>query len=202
MDTATAVPIEVNDKEAGPAASAVEQPVQVQPPEADRVPVDATTSPLEALQAEFAEEVVVRRLFKRLPARNERLVAEYKPLPLKDAKRAIQNNSDPTMLVASLLDICVHAPEHPSLAEAAPDDMRAQRGLVPLSVLIGKPELGTLGFDKRLTDILKIKFGSAVEIALTLFEDNDLALATQAGELGEWSVKTKREDIQDFALGS
>lgn len=154
--------------------------------------VDATPSPLDELRGEFAEEVQKRFLFKRLPARNERLVAEYKPLALDDAKKAIEKESDPSMLVSSLKGIHIHAEDHPQANE---------RGLVPLGAYCEKPQLDPLGFDHRLAELLGITKGSSVQIAMALFEGNDLALAAQAGELGEWSVKTKREDLQDFAIG-
>jgi hypothetical protein len=150
---------------------------------------DTTPSVLDALRGEFAQKVEVKRLFKRLPARNERLVAEYQPLGLQDAKKAIEKESDPSMLVSSLKRIWISDPENPEANE---------RGLIPLGAYCGQPLLDPLCFDKRLTDLLGIEFGSSAAICLSLFEGNDLALAAQAAELGEWSVKTKREDLQDF----
>jgi hypothetical protein len=157
--------------------------------EGDPPAVDSTPSVLDALRGEFAQQVEEKRLWKRLPARNERLVAEYRPLALEDAKKAIEKASDPSMLVSSLKGIWISDPENPKANE---------RGLVPLGAYCGQELLDPLAFDKRLTDLLDIKFGSAAEICLDLFEGNDLALAAQAAELGEWSVKTKREDLQDF----
>ncbi len=150
---------------------------------------DTTSSALDALRGEFAEGVKEKRLWKRLPARNERLVAEYQPLALDDAKKAIEKESDPQMLVSSLKGIWIKDEDNPEANE---------RGLMPLGAHVGTPLLDPLGFDKRLTDLLEIPFGSAATICLSLFEGNDLALAAQAAELGEWSVKTKREDLQDF----
>lgn len=161
------------------------------PPAAEGPPVDAAPSPLDELRGEYAQTVQKKRLFKRLPSRNERLAAEYKPLPLADAKKAIENESDPSMLVSALKGIWIFDEAH---------ELANERGLVPLGAWAGKPQLDPLGFDKRLTDLIEIKFGTAAEIALTLFEGNDLALAAQAGELGEWSVKTKRIDLQDFPI--
>jgi hypothetical protein len=151
--------------------------------------VDTVPSALDELRGEFAQQVQVKRLYKRLPARNERLVAEYQPLGLQDAKKAIEKESDPSMLVSSLKGIWISDPKNPAANE---------RGLVPLGAYCGQELLDPLCFDKRLTDLLGVAFGSAAEICLTLFEGNDLALAAQAAELGEWSVKTKREDLQDF----
>ena len=162
-------------------------------PDAPPMVADKMPSALDELRAEFAKEAEERSLFKRLPARNERLVAEYKTLPLADAKKAIENESDPTMLIASLKGIYIHDAAHASAND---------RGLVPLGLWSEKPQLDPLGFDKRLTDLIGIPYGSATQIVLFLFEDNDLALAAQSGELGEWSIKTKREDLQDFAIGS
>lgn len=151
--------------------------------------VDRTPSVLDSLRGEFAQAVEVKRLFKRLPARNERLVAEYAPLPLADAQTAIEKASDASMLMSALKGIWLHQPD----SELAND-----RGLVPLGAATGQPSLDPLLFDRRLTDLLEIPYGAAEAICLSLFEDNDLALAAQAAELGEWSVKTKREDLQDF----
>ena len=176
-----------------PAAPAIddgehEAPRAPEQPAAE-TPRDTTTSALDGLRREFAEGVEEKRLWKRLPARSERLVAEYQPLALGDAKKAIEKESDPQMLVSSLKGIWIEDTESPEANE---------RGLVPLGAFCGTPLLDPLGFDKRLTDLLEIPFGSAATICLGLFESNDLALAAQAAELGEWSVKTKREDLQDF----
>jgi hypothetical protein len=174
-----------------PAAPAIDDGEQEAPEQTAEGPRDTTTSTLDDLRREFAQKPQERRLFKRLPARNERLVAEYQPLSLDDAKKAIEKESDPQMLVSSLKGIWIKDEDNPEANE---------RGLMPLGAHVGAPLLDPLGFDKRLTDLLGIPFGSAATICLSLFEGNDLALAAQAAELGEWSVKTKREDLQDFAI--
>ena len=155
--------------------------------------VDTVPSFLDHLRAEFAKPVEKKSLFKRLPARDESLVAEYKPLSLDDAKKAMEKESDPMMLISSLRGIWAVDPGNP-----AANDL----GLVPLGAACGKPDLDPLGFDRRLTDLIGIEFGTASEILLTLFEGNDLAIGVQAAELGEWSAKTKRADLQDFKPGS
>ena len=169
---------------AAPAIDDGEQEAQRQAPAqpAAETPRDTTTSALDGLRREFAEGVEERRLWKRLPARSERLVAEYQPLALTDAKKAIEKESDPQMLVSSLKGIWIRG-------DAESPDAN-ERGLVPLGAFCGAPLLDPLGFDKRLTDLLEIPFGSAATICLGLFEGNDLALAAQAAELGEWSVRT------------
>jgi hypothetical protein len=188
MDAGTPVPAAPAIEEERPvtARSAMGPPTAMTAPV---VPVDATSSRLDAIRAEFAQKVEARRLFKRLPARSERLVAEYQPLALADATLAIEQKSDPTMLVSSLKGVWIEEPDDPTANE---------RGLVPFGAYCGAPLLDPLGFDKRLTDLLGIPFGSTGAICLALFEGNDLALSAQAAELGEWSVKTKREDLQDF----
>jgi hypothetical protein len=178
---------------ADPAAPAIddgEQPQAPARPVADATPRDTATSALDGLRREFAQKPQERRLFKRLPARSERLVAEYQPLALTDAKKAIEKESDSQMLVSSLKGIWIEDAESPAANE---------RGLVPLGAYCGAPLLDPLAFDKRLTDLLEIPFGSAATICLELFDGNDLALAAQAAELGEWSVRTIREELQDFA---
>ena len=155
-------------------------------------------SPLDELRTEFAEEVKEKRLWKRLPARKERLAAEYQPLPLKDARRAIEQQSDPMVIASSLVNVCIYDPDHPLVMQADPRDERAQRGLVLLGAWAQKPDLDPLGFDARLCGLLGVPTGSATDILLMLFEGNDLALAAHAAELGEWSVRTSREELQDF----
>lgn len=156
-------------------------------------PAEKMPSALDELRAEFAKEAEEPRLFKQLPARGERLVAQYKPLPLETAKKAIEQESDPTMLIESLIGIFIRDKNHVSANE---------RCLVPLGLWSGQPQLDPLRLDKRLTDLIGIPFGSATQILMALFENNDLALSAQAAELGEWSVKTKSERLQDFAIGS
>ncbi|HSZ70250.1 MAG TPA: hypothetical protein VK756_07800 [Solirubrobacteraceae bacterium] len=170
------------------AAEPVEEPTSATP----AAGADSMPSALDKLRAEYAKPVEAKSLFKRLLSRGERLVAEYKPLKLDDAKAAIEKESDPSMLISSLKAIWIHDPEH---AEAS------DRGLVKLGAWSGQPQLDPLGFDKRLTDLLGIPFGSSGAILLSLFEGNDLAIGAQAAELGEWSVKTKRTDLQDFRQG-
>jgi hypothetical protein len=137
--------------------------------------------------------VTEKRLYKILPARNGCLVAEYQPVPLEEAKKAMAGEPEAGVLVSSLTGIWMDDKENP----AAND-----RGLVPLGLYVGQPQLDPLSFDKRLTDLLGIPFGSAQAICLSLFEGNELALSRQAAVLGEWSVETHREGLQDFALGS
>jgi hypothetical protein len=175
--------------DAGTADQPAETAIEGAPATGSPTTVDRTPSVLDSLRSEFAQEVEVKRLFKRLPARNERLAAEYQPLALDDAQKAIEQQSDPSMLVSSLKGIWLNEPN---------SDLANERGLVPLGAACEQPLLDPLLLDKRLTDLLGIKFGSSAEICLTLFEGNELALAAQAAELGEWSVKTKREDLQDF----
>jgi hypothetical protein len=185
MSAPAADPTQAAPEDEG-AGTPTERPTATQPSTA----VDHTPSVLDSLRDEFAQQVEVKRLFKRLPARNERLVAEYAPLELADATKAIEQQSDPSMLVSSLKGIWMHLPD----SELAND-----RGLVPLGAACEQPLLDPLLLDKRLTDLLSIKYGSSESILLDgMFEGNDLALAAQSAELGEWSVKTKREDLQDF----
>lgn len=147
------------------------------------------SSVMDELQQEFAQEAEKPRLFKRLPARSGRLVAEYRPVKKKQAVKAVEKDSDTMLLNLALVDLHVEAP----------DDERAdERGLVKLTVLSGQPELGTLGFDHRLCEILGLKKGSVHDIVMQLFEGNDLALAVQVGEIGEWTADTKKKAYQDF----
>lgn len=156
------------------------------------------TSPLDELRAEFAVEAEKPRLFKRFPARKGRLAAEYKPLPLKAAKEAQKKDRDDDILIASVLRMMIHAPEHPNaISEGQPGE-----GLVPLGQWAGHPELDSLKFDNRLAELLGIPKGTARQIVLALFEGNDLALGVQAGELGTWSGEGYDRELQDFGQGS
>lgn len=153
----------------------------------------AQPSPLEELRHEFEAAPTPKRLFKRLPARKGRLVAEYKPLKLAEANEAIEKGSDPSILASALVGIHIADEAHPE----------AQSGLVPLGAWAGQPTLDPLRFDHRLAELLPgIPAGTAAEIALALFEGNDLALSMQADQVGKWSADTRREDLQDFAIGS
>jgi hypothetical protein len=157
-------------------------------PVADTVP-----SVLDELREEFAQEAEDPRLYKILPARKERLVAEYRRLSVEHAKRAVMDDDDPTILIESVTGIFIKDKEH---------EKANKRGLVPFGAWTGNPDLDPLGFDKRLCDLLQIPDGPALSILMFLFEGNDLALGAQAGELAEWSIKTKVEAYQDFGIGS
>jgi hypothetical protein len=154
---------------------------------------DTMPSVLDELQEEFAQEAEDPRLYKVLPARKERLIAEYRRLTLDKAKQAIAEESDPSMLIETVTGIFIKDKTH---------EKANKRGLVPLGAATGNPELDPLGFDKRLCNLLKIPVGTAVDVLLFLFEGNDLALSAQAAELGQWSIKTKAEAYQDFENGS
>ncbi|MFZ1927396.1 MAG: hypothetical protein WAU42_14810 [Solirubrobacteraceae bacterium] len=175
--------------------------VQPAEPTEEAAAVEATPiarTPLEELQAEFAEEERKPRLFKRFPARKGRLAGEYKPLQLKAAKEAQKKDRDDDILIASLSRIMIHAPEHSAaILEGQPGE-----GLVSLGVWAGQPDLDPLRFDNRLAELLGIPRGTARQIALSLFEGNDLALGIQAGELGTWSGEGYDKALQDFGAGS
>jgi len=160
------------------------------PPE----PEDHTqTTIIEELQDEFAHEATKPRIAKRFPARGGKLVGLHKPMKKKHAEQAVEKDSDSMALNYTLVDIFVDAPE----SELADD-----RGLVKLSVAAGQPELGTLGFDHRLCELVGLRKGSVHEIVMQLFEGNDLALAVQVGEIGQWTADTKKVAYDDFLPAS
>lgn len=153
---------------------------------------DALT-PLQELQAEFAEQVEIPRLYKRLPARGGRLAAEYKPAGKKVTRVAADTENDEYFLSETVIQVLIEDKDH---AEAD------ERGLVPLQVWAEQPQLGPLQFDNRLAELLGIPPGPPADILLALFEGNDLALATQAGEVAQWSLDVHDQAYQDFALRS
>jgi hypothetical protein len=154
-------------------------------------------TPLQELKAEFAKAAKNPRLFKRLPAREGRLAAEYAPPPGKDAQAAAENDKWADMLVASLKGILVHDPEH----EAAIPRGEPGEGLVPLGIWADQPDLDPLGFDNRLMDLLELPHGNATQVVMSMFEGNEVALAAQANEVGAWAANTSRQDLQDFGRG-
>jgi len=155
------------------------------------------TSRQKQLREEFAGRVEEKRLYKRFPARNGTLAAEYKVVSMEiigTARRQageVPANSD--LLIGGLQRIMRHDPGHP----AAND-----RGLVDLEQWLEIDAGGPLKLDARFTAEVGLKDGTAREILLALFEDNDAALCKQADDLMEWTFNTTAEELQDFGLTS
>lgn len=155
----------------------------------DGLDPETSLTPLDELKAEFAETLKPSRLFKKFPARSGRLVAEYQTVTKDDIRTAVQASDDEYVLDACLLRILITDPENP-LAD--------KNGLVPLGAWAKKPELDPLTFDHRFCDLIGIPKGTPAQIALALFDGNDLMLAEQAGEVAAWSVDVLNESYQDF----
>lgn len=161
--------------------------------EEQNIPQGEGPSALDELRAAFAAKVAEPRLFKRFPANGGRLAGEFKPATKKEVREAAATENDEYLLSEALVRVHIEDETNPEANEY---------GLVPLEVWAKRPELGPLRFDNRLADLLGIPHGSPAEIELALFEGNDLALATQAGEVAQWSLDTHNETYQDFALRS
>lgn len=171
----------------------------------DTAPAEEPVAPgpssrLEELRAAFAKPLVDKRLWKRLPceAAGGALVAEYRVLKSEEANDAL-SKADATLtvaqdtLIASLVKLHAHDPG---------DERADARGLVPLHEWLGLSDGGPLGFDHRLCDAFGLPKADARDVLLRLFDGNELALITQFGEVGEWSVDTTQESYQDFSAGS
>jgi hypothetical protein len=180
-----------------PEENLAEQPLVDETARSTDIPV----TPLDQLRAEFAEQASVPRLFKRLPARSRRIVAEYKPIPRDDAKKAVEEDSDPALLTSALVRLLIHDPDNELVKNAPDSDEAAKLGLVPLGAWAGKPDLDPLRFDNRFANLLGIAGGAPRQIALAMFEGNDMALGAQGAELGQWSVDTLDKTAQDFTVG-
>lgn len=160
------------------------------------------TSRLEALRAEFQKPQTVHRLYKRLPCERAggNLAAEYRLLTMAEVNEAITGDDVDLPTAAKLLGTALV-----QLHYHAPEDSRADpRGLVPLHIYLEQEPLGPLGFDKRLVDLLELPVDDhrSVTIQLLLFDDNELALGAQSGELSGWSSDTANTAYQDFTTGS
>lgn len=149
-------------------------------------------TPLDELRAEFAKKLEPARILKRFPARGKRIVGEFRPSKKVEARAAVENLDDEYLLAEALVRILIHDPAH-TLAD--------DEGLVPLGAWAGKPELDPLRFDHRLSDVLGIIKGTPAQIALALFDGNDLQLAEFAGEIAEWSLNTEKKAYADFRKG-
>lgn len=158
---------------------------------------DEEMSLLDELRGAFAAPLIDARLYKRLPARGQGLVAEYRVMELDEALGALDKPENlaqaQDVLVQALQQIMIHRPGH---------DDADERGLVPLHVAINRADLGPLKFDHRLCDVLGMPATDARDIVLALFDGNQIALAAQATALGEWSEDTRQEHLQDFGPGS
>lgn len=153
---------------------------------------DISVTPLDSLRADFAAKVAPARLFKRFPAAGKRLVGEYRVPEKAEARAAAEHQDDEYLLVSALVAIWASAPDHPSANKD---------GLVKLGEYVGKPEEDPLRFDHRLCDILGIPKGTPAQIALRLFDGNDLQLAEHAGEVTAWGLDTENEAYGDFPKG-
>lgn len=151
---------------------------------------EIATTPLEELRQEFAKTLAPARLFKRFPARGGRLAGEYRPCGKEEARAAAENQDDEYLLVACLVAVYIADPSH-ALAN--------EKGLVPLGAWAGTPQEDPLRFDHRLAEVLGLPKGTPAQIALKLFDDNDLRLAEQAGEVAQWSLDTEETAYTDFA---
>lgn len=166
-------------------------------------PVDLTAaepaaplSPLEELRAEFQATPVAAKLFKRLPARSGRLVAEYRVVDKELVAAVLAKGGDAEdqdLLITALHAIHMRDPKH-KLAD--------DRGLVEFGAWAGQDFGGPLRCDDRLTDALGWPRSTARECLLGLFEGNTMALGGQAAEVGVWMTNTHNEALQDFATGS
>lgn len=150
-------------------------------------------TPLEQLQAEFAVKAAAPRIFKRFPARSGRLAGEFRPINKKQLREGAAAEADEFLLAAALIKMMIEDKDHPQANE---------RGLVPLGAWAGKADMDPIQLDHRLCEIIGIPKGTPEEIGLALFEDNDLRLAVVVGEIGDWSVETHNEAVQDFKIGS
>jgi hypothetical protein len=153
-----------------------------------------TGTPLDGLRAEFAKKLEPKRLRKRFPKEGAvKLVGEYKVAPKAEVRAAAEAQNDEYLLSECLVGILVEDPKH---ADADKD------GCVPLGQWAGQPELDPLGFDQRLCKLLGLPPLPYEQVALKLYEDNDLLLAVHAGEVAEWSTDTTNQAYADFPLAA
>jgi hypothetical protein len=157
----------------------------------------STNSPLDELKAEYAAPKKPPRLFKRLPAGSGKSVAEYcvlKNAAMEESLKADEKLAqDCDLLVGALVAIHRHDPDHPAADE---------RGLVELGAWAGEDLGGPLRFDQRLCTALGLEPGTAREICLRMFDDNEIALGAQAAVLAAWMTDTGEQALQDFTEGS
>lgn len=152
-----------------------------------------TGTALDALRQEFAKEIKPKRLRKRFPFPDGRLVGEFKVAPKQDVRSAAETQNDEFLLAQCLVQVLIEDKEHPS----ADSD-----GLVPLGEWAGRPELDPLRIDNRLAELLGLPPGKPDQIALRLYEGNDLVLAQHVGEIAEWSLDTTNAAYADFPLAA
>jgi hypothetical protein len=150
-------------------------------------------TPLDGLRKEFAKKLEPKRLKKRFPFPDGKLVGEYRLAPKGDVRSAAETQNDEFLLAQCLVGILVEDADH---ALAGAD------GLVPLGAWSGKTELDPLRFDNRLAEVLGFPPGPPDQIALRLFEGNDLVLAQQVGEIAEWSLDSTNEAYADFPIAA
>lgn len=146
-------------------------------------------SPLDELRADLAKKLEPKRLLKKFPVLGGKLVGEYKIAPKADVRAAAETSNDEYLLDECLVRVLVSDPTSPS-ADA--------NGLVPLGAWSGQPELDNLKCDQRLADLLGFEERKSPEIALRLYEGNDLLLATHVGEIAEWSLNATDQAYSDF----
>lgn len=162
--------------------------------------VTALTSRQQQLRKKFEGRAPEKLLYKRFPARDGSLVAEYGLVSVEAVNTSARSISDDALVAnnsAILIDaiqrIMCEDPEHP---------LANERGLVDLEKWLEIDAGGPFKFDHRLCRELGQPEGTASEILLGLFEGNGVALCNQADDLIAWTVNTTAEHLQDFGVTS